>query len=83
MIFAGDVSPIDIMCHMPSFCEEKGVPYVFVPSRKDLGVALKRNRPCIMVMITEHADIKDRYDSVVASVSKLQPNYVPLQLETS
>ncbi|CAG0916075.1 unnamed protein product [Notodromas monacha] len=83
VILAGDVSPIEIMCHMPSFCESKDVPYVFVPSRKDLGIALKRQRPCIMVMVVEHEDTQDRFQSLVASVAKLQPHHEPLQLETS
>ena len=33
VIFAGDVTPIEVMCHMPAVCEEKGLPYVYTPSR--------------------------------------------------
>lgn len=39
-IFAGDTTPIDIMCHMPAVCEEKKVPYCYTPSRQDLGKSL-------------------------------------------
>lgn len=41
-IFAGDVSPIDIMCHMPAVCEDKNIPYCYTPSYKDLGSYLFR-----------------------------------------
>ena len=36
-IFAGDTTPIDIMCHMPAVCEEKKIPYCYTPCRDDLG----------------------------------------------
>lgn len=34
VMFAGDVSPIDIMCHMPGVCEDKDIPYAYTPSRE-------------------------------------------------
>ncbi|KAJ8968717.1 hypothetical protein NQ317_011496 [Molorchus minor] len=40
VMFAGDVAPIDIMCHLPGVCEEKNIPYAYIPSKKDLGAAL-------------------------------------------
>lgn len=36
-IFAGNVSPVDIMVHMPAVCEEKKIPYCYTPSRQDIG----------------------------------------------
>ena len=33
VVFAGDVTPIEVMCHMPAVCEEKSLPYVYTPSR--------------------------------------------------
>ena len=32
-IIAGDISPIDVISHLPVFCEENDVHYVFVPSK--------------------------------------------------
>lgn len=37
-VFAGDTSPIDIMCHMPAVCEDKKIPYCYTPCRDDLGM---------------------------------------------
>merc|ERR1712165_230207 len=31
VVFAGDVTPIDVMCHLPAVCEEKNLPYVYTP----------------------------------------------------
>ena len=33
MIIAGDVSPIDVISHVPVLCEDKDIAYVYVPSR--------------------------------------------------
>ena len=33
-IIAGDVSPIDVLSHVPVLCEDNEVPYVFVPSKE-------------------------------------------------
>ena len=51
-VFAGDISPIDVICHLPVLCEEAGVPYVFVPSKSELGQAALTKRPtsCIMIV---------------------------------
>jgi large subunit ribosomal protein L7Ae len=40
VVMAEDVSPEEIIIHMPALCEEKGIPYTYVPSKKDLGAAV-------------------------------------------
>ncbi|KFM60112.1 H/ACA ribonucleoprotein complex subunit 2-like protein, partial [Stegodyphus mimosarum] len=61
-VFAGDVTPIEVMCHMPAVCEEKNIPYVFTPSRDDLGLAMGVKRSCLMLLIKEHPEYKELYD---------------------
>ncbi len=36
---AGDVDPEEIVMHLPTLCEEKKVPYVFISEKKSLGKA--------------------------------------------
>jgi len=36
---AEDVSPEEILAHMPMLCEEKNIPYTYVPSKEQLGIA--------------------------------------------
>ena len=40
VIMATDVEPPEILAHMPALCEERGVPYVYVPSKIELGKAV-------------------------------------------
>lgn len=64
VVFAGDVHPIEIMCHLPIVCEDKNIPYCFTPSRLDIGAAMGVKRGSLMVLIKEHPDYKDLYDEV-------------------
>ena len=34
VIFAGDTSPVEVICHMPCVCEEKGIKYCYIPSKE-------------------------------------------------
>ena len=36
-IIAGDISPIDVIAHVPILCEEAQMPYVYVPSKEELS----------------------------------------------
>ncbi len=39
VLLAEDVDPPEIVAHMPALCDEKGVSYIYVPSKKELGTA--------------------------------------------
>ncbi len=53
VILAADISPMDVISHIPVLCEDHNIPYVFVPSRAELGAAGSTKRPTSVVMITE------------------------------
>jgi len=60
-IIAGDISPIEVIAHVPIMCEEKNVAYIYVPSKEDLGAASLTKRPTSIVLVqakqgTEYAD---------------------------
>ena len=71
VIFAGDVTPIEVMCHLPAVCEEKGIPYTYTPSRADLGAAMGVKRGTVALLIREHSDYQDLYDEVKAELNAL------------
>lgn len=71
VVFAGDVFPIEIMCHLPVVCEDKDIPYCYTPSRQDIGSAMGVKRGSLMVLIKEHAEYKDLYDEVAAAMKTL------------
>lgn len=53
VIIAADISPMDVISHIPVLCEDHNVPYIFVTSRADLGAAGNTKRPTSVVMVSE------------------------------
>ena len=51
VIIAADISPIDVLSHLPILCEDKSIPYMYVKSRAEVGQACKTKRPTSCVMI--------------------------------
>ncbi|KAI1827054.1 ribonucleoprotein-associated protein [Xylaria intraflava] len=51
-LLAADTSPLQIVAHVPLLCEDKGVPYVYVPSKIALGRACGVSRAVIAACIT-------------------------------
>lgn len=47
-----DTEPIEILLHLPLLCEDKNVPYVFLPSKTALGRACGVSRPVIAASVT-------------------------------
>ena len=76
-VIAGDISPIDVIAHVPIFCEELNVPYVYVPSKEDLGTASQTKRPTSIVLMSckADADYKDTYDEAVKEVAEITPRF--------
>jgi H/ACA ribonucleoprotein complex subunit 2 len=83
-IIAGDISPIDVVTHLPVMCEDRDVPYIYVPSKEELGAAGLTKRPtsCMLVMpkplkhATEDDESKEfleSYEDVAKRVKKVQP----------
>merc|ERR1712233_243718 len=38
-VIAGNISPMDVISHLPILCEENAVPYIYVRSKEELGAA--------------------------------------------
>jgi H/ACA ribonucleoprotein complex subunit 2 len=52
VILAADISPMDVISHIPVLCEDHNIPYLYVESRAELGAAGSTKRPTSVVMIT-------------------------------
>ncbi|XP_054159529.1 H/ACA ribonucleoprotein complex subunit 2-like protein [Oppia nitens] len=71
VVFAGDVTPVDVMCHLPAVCEDKQLPYIYVPLRADISTAVGIKRPALMVLIKESADYEDIYNECKLEIKSL------------
>ncbi|XP_036053696.1 H/ACA ribonucleoprotein complex subunit 2 [Onychomys torridus] len=71
MILAGDTLPIEVYCHLPVMCEDQNLPYVYIPSKTDLGAATGSKRPTCVIMVKPHEEYQETYDKCLEEVQAL------------
>ena len=64
-VLAGDVSPVDVISHIPILCEKNKVPYIYIPSRQLLGTASSTKRPTSVVVLLEPPDDNKYHEKFV------------------
>jgi H/ACA ribonucleoprotein complex subunit 2 len=64
VIIAADISPIDVLSHLPILCEDKGIAYIYVRSRAEIGEACKTKRPtsCVLVQKPKEDELKESWE---------------------
>jgi len=72
VIMAEDVEPAEILAHMPVLCDEKNVPYAYVPSKADLGKAAGMEKPTASVAIIDVGKGKPLMDEITAALKALK-----------
>ncbi|MEK6907251.1 MAG: 50S ribosomal protein L7Ae [Nanoarchaeota archaeon] len=56
VLIAKDVNPPEITMHLPALCEEKETPFVYVPSREELGTSAGLTVSTASVAIIQEGD---------------------------
>lgn len=49
------------MCHIPALCEDKDIPYCYIPSKRDLALAVGFTNSCLMALVKEHPEYKEQF----------------------
>lgn len=68
VIIAEDVEPPEIVMHLPVLCDEKKVPYVYVPSKVELGRSAGIDVAAAAVAIVEVGEGKDLINDVLKEI---------------
>jgi U4/U6 small nuclear ribonucleoprotein SNU13 len=70
---AADTTPLAIVLHLPLLCEDKNVPYVYLPSKLGIGRACGVSRAVIAASITanEASDLANRIKNIKEKVERL------------
>ncbi|KDE02343.1 ribonucleoprotein-associated protein [Microbotryum lychnidis-dioicae p1A1 Lamole] len=73
IVMTADTEPIEILLHLPLLCEDKNVPYVFVPSKTALGRACGVSRPVIACSVTtnEARELQGQIDTIRNQIERL------------
>ncbi len=73
IVMTADAEPLEILLHLPLLCEDKNVPYVFVPSKVALGRACGVSRPVISASVTtnEASQLKEQINVLKEKIEQL------------
>ena len=72
VLIAEDVDPPEIVAHLPLLCEEKGVPYVYVPSKARLGKACGLEVAAASACIIEPGEAAELMEEVIKEVNEIK-----------
>jgi large subunit ribosomal protein L7Ae len=72
VIIAEDVNPPEIVAHLPTLCEEKGIPYTYVSSKEKLGEAAGLTTQASSVAIIDEGEAKNELKEIIESIETLK-----------
>lgn len=72
LVIAEDIEPEEIVMHLPPLCEEKKIPYAYVPSKLELGRAAGIDVASAAVCIVDAGEGKDLVKEIVDNVEKIK-----------
>ncbi|BAZ98310.1 MULTISPECIES: 50S ribosomal protein L7Ae [Methanothermobacter] len=72
VLIAEDVEPAEIVAHLPLLAEEKEIPYIYIPTKDELGAAAGLNVGTASSAIVEAGDAEDLIKEIIEKVEELK-----------
>src|SRR5690349_6744465 len=72
VVMAEDVDPVEILVHVPMLCEEKRIPYIYVPKKQRLGQSAGLTKSAASVAVVEAGEAKGLLDELTQSFAALK-----------
>ncbi len=72
MLIAEDVEPAEIVAHIPLLAEEKEIPYIYIPTKDELGAAAGLNVGTASACIVESGDAEEIITEIIEKVEELK-----------
>jgi len=71
VIIAENVSPEEIVMHLPALAEERDTPFTFVPDKEELGLAAGINVQSAAIAVTQKGSAEDEIEDVAEKAAEL------------
>ncbi|MBS7640584.1 MAG: 50S ribosomal protein L7Ae [Candidatus Bathyarchaeia archaeon] len=72
VVIAEDVDPPEVVAHLPLLCDERKVPYVYVPSKAKLGSAAGIEVAAASACIIDPGQAADLVKEIIEKVQKIR-----------
>jgi large subunit ribosomal protein L7Ae len=72
VVIAEDVDPPEVIAHLPLLCDERKIPYVFVPSKDKLGPAVGIDVPCASACIIKEGEATGLVKEIITRLEQVK-----------
>ena len=72
VVMAEDVEPVEILVHIPMLCEEKRIPYLYVPKKQRLGQSAGLTKSAASVAVVEAGEAKGLLEELAQTFATLK-----------
>ncbi|MGB9740987.1 MAG: 50S ribosomal protein L7Ae [Candidatus Bathyarchaeia archaeon] len=72
VVIAEDVDPPEVVAHLPLLCEERKIPYVYVPSKEKLGNAVGIDVPAASACIVKEGEAAGLVKEIITKLELLK-----------
>ncbi|HIE23084.1 MAG TPA: 50S ribosomal protein L7ae [Candidatus Korarchaeota archaeon] len=72
VVIAEDVDPPEIVAHLPILCEERDVPYTYVPSKRELGKRAGIDVSASSVAIIDPGQAENLMRAIIDKIKELK-----------
>jgi large subunit ribosomal protein L7Ae len=72
VIIAEDVDPPEVVAHLPILCDERKIPYVFVPNKENLGKAIGIDVPCAAACIIKEGEASGLIREIITRLDQIK-----------
>jgi len=72
VVIAEDVDPPEVVAHLPLLCEERKIPYIFVPSKEKIGNAVGIDVSAASVCIVKEGEATGLVKEIVARIEQMK-----------
>lgn len=71
VVIAGNVSPEEIVMHLPALSQDKNISYTFVPDKEELGIAAGINVQAAAIAVTNTGNAQEDVESIASKSEEL------------
>ncbi len=72
VFIAEDVSPPEVVAHLPLLCDEKKIPYVYVDSKARLGEAAGIRVAAASACIIDPGDVRSEVEKLISKIEEIR-----------
>jgi large subunit ribosomal protein L7Ae len=73
VVIAENVDPPEIVAFLPSLCQERRIPYIYVPAKEALGNAAGLEVPASSIAVIDVGEARSYFEEIMKQLKKISP----------